>query len=66
MLWAGLALTAIAWLALVVVVAHGRYVTEAVAAGEYGKGPFRDRGRNAEGIPDDTDEREEEPGDEGE
>ncbi|WP_231184247.1 hypothetical protein [Haladaptatus sp. DYF46] len=43
-LLAGLALTVVAWLALVLVVAHGRYVTEAVAAGEYEKGPFAERG----------------------
>ncbi len=40
---AGLALTVVAWLALVLVVVHGRYVTEAVAAGEYRKGPFAER-----------------------
>lgn len=43
----GLAATAIAWLALLFVVAHGRYVTTSVAAGEYEKGPFRDRGPRA-------------------
>jgi hypothetical protein len=52
-LLAGLALTVVAWLALALVVAHGRYVTEAVAAGEYEKGPFRER-RSKE----DPDERE--------
>ncbi|MFH5797957.1 hypothetical protein [Haladaptatus sp. CMAA 1911] len=43
-LLAGLALTVVAWLALALVVVHGRYVTEAVAAGEYEKGPFAERG----------------------
>jgi len=53
-LLAGLALTVVAWLALVLVVVHGRYVTEAVAAGEYEKGPFRDR--RSETDPDATDD----------
>ncbi len=39
----GLVITVIAWLALLFVVVHGRYVTDAVAAGRYRKGPFHDR-----------------------
>lgn len=38
----GAVLSFIAWLALQIVVFHGKYVTEKIAAGEYRKGPFRE------------------------
>lgn len=38
----GLALTGLAWLGLVIVVIHARYVIQKIATGEYRKGPFRE------------------------
>lgn len=39
MLQIRVALTLIAWLLVLLIVAHGKYVTEKIAAGEYDKGP---------------------------
>ena len=35
----GIILTLLAWFTLLVATAHGKYVTEKIAAGEYDKGP---------------------------
>ncbi len=65
-LLAGLTATVVAWLALLFVVAHGRYVTESVALGKYRKGPFHDRNPRAGSKRVDLDEREKRDGDEDE
>lgn len=44
MLTVGVILTLLAWLFLQLVVIHGKYVTEQIAADEYRKGPFRKSG----------------------
>ncbi len=40
----GVVFTGLAWLGLLVATVHGKYVVEKIAAGEYDKGPLRDRG----------------------
>lgn len=43
----GVVLTVLAYLGLVAVVVHAKYVIEKIGDGEYDKGPFRDSEENA-------------------